>query len=290
MNSSLLPRAVEDLEVVRHLVALDVLSQVGLERRVVEHAGRQVVERERELAGADHRASDRREQAREIGERGPADVVGQRISEVFGELRRRSDEVEDRARHEHRQVEEVANRLAEELAEVRIVEIARSEHRELVRSTFEAADHLGRRDARGNRCREEGARGQADVDVEIGSLSIDEQVVEGLQATDLERAAGYGAAREHERDLGVRLADREVALLDDRDSHRRSSAAKPPTAPHRRFVCIDVWLRANHRMTSRVNTASTKLRTKLGAKRPPSTSSRAESSDCGVPRSRQYPR
>src|SRR5262249_3931559 len=66
---------------------------------------------------------------------------------------------------------------------------------------------------------EEGAGGQADVDVEVGRLAIDEEVVEGLQAAELVGAARDRAPRQDERNARVALAGCEVTLVDDRETH-----------------------------------------------------------------------
>ncbi len=100
-----------------------------------------------------------------------------------------------------------------------LVEVAGAEVRELVRAALELAHHLRRRDAAGERRGEEGAGREADVDVEVGGLAVDQEVVEGLQAAELEGAAGDGAAGQHQRDARVALAGGEVALLNDRDAH-----------------------------------------------------------------------
>src|SRR5439155_14377803 len=77
-----------------------------------------------------------------------------------------------------------------------------------------------------------------DVDVEVGGLAVDEEVVEGLQAAELVGAAGDRTARQHQRHARVLLPRREVALVDDGEAHARlapSELAWPsgPVSPSR---------------------------------------------------------
>jgi hypothetical protein len=57
------------------------------------------------------------------------------------------------------------------------------------------------------------------VNVEVGDLPGEEEVVQGREAAELEGTAGHRAAGEDERQLRVALACPRVALLDDGDAH-----------------------------------------------------------------------
>ena len=69
------------------------------------------------------------------------------------------------------------------------------------------------------RGRQERARREPDVGVELGDLPLDQELVEGLQPADLEGAASDGASRQHERDLGVLRRPGARAPLDQRQPH-----------------------------------------------------------------------
>src|SRR5579885_2761067 len=86
-------------------------------------------------------------------------------------------------------------------------------------SSLERPQHLRRGDAARQRRGEEGPGGKADVDVEVGGLAVDEEIVERLEAPELVGAPRDRPAGEDHRDARVALADREVALVDDRAGH-----------------------------------------------------------------------
>src|SRR5207253_3896979 len=111
--------------------------------------------------------------------------------------------------------------LVRELGEVRTVEVERREVGEVLGGAVERAQHLGRGHAAGEGGRQEGAGREADVDVEVGGLAVDEEVVERLQATELVGAAGDRPARQHQRHARVLLPRCEVALVDDGEAHAR---------------------------------------------------------------------
>src|SRR5439155_9075630 len=81
------------------------------------------------------------------------------------------------------------------------------------------AQHLGGRRGGGERGRQESAGREAHVDVEVGGLAVDEEVVERLQAAELVSAAGDRPARQHQRHARILLPRREIALVDDGEAH-----------------------------------------------------------------------
>src|SRR5205814_10502612 len=99
------------------------------------------------------------------------------------------------------------------------VEVERREVGEVLGGAVERAQHLGRGHAAGEGGRQEGAGREADVDVEVGGLAVDEEVVERLQAAELVGAAGDRPARQHQRHARTLLPRREVALVDDGEAH-----------------------------------------------------------------------
>src|SRR5262249_12247738 len=99
------------------------------------------------------------------------------------------------------------------------VEVERGQLGEVLRHPLQRAQHLGRRDAPGERRSQEGAGGEADIDVEVGRLAIDQEVVEGLEAAQLLGSARDRPAREHEGDARIALPRCQVTLVDDREAH-----------------------------------------------------------------------
>jgi hypothetical protein len=146
-----------------------------------------------------------------------------RRANFCGEIRRLGKQVDENARHVGENVQQVVQRLLQQVFRVEVVEIAGTESRELNGGAIERTQHLGGRHACRERCAEHGARAEPHVDVEIGDLSVDEEIVERLQAAELEGAAGERAARQHERHFRVLLANREIALLNDGDAHGSSN-------------------------------------------------------------------
>ena len=93
------------------------------------------------------------------------------------------------------------DRALEKLGEVRTVEVTRAEAGELGGLALEALDHLRRTDADGERRGEHGTGREPDVGIELVGLAVDEEVVQGLQAAELEGTARYGTPGEHKRRL-----------------------------------------------------------------------------------------
>src|SRR4029450_3922852 len=73
-----------------------------------------------------------------------------------------------------------------------------------------------------------------DVDVEIGRLAVDQEVVQRLQAAQLVRAPRDRPSSQDERNPRVALARCEVALVDDRETH---GSLTPPGASAGQMVC-----------------------------------------------------
>src|SRR5262249_40357870 len=136
---------------------------------------------------------------------------------------------------------------------VQVVELEGREVGEVLGVAVERAQHLRWRDAAGQWCGEERSCRQADIDVEVGGLAVDEEVVEGFQAAELVRAAGDRSPCEYESDGRILLPRREVAFVNDGEAHLRSLA--PPRsqrsrrARHPRLgstVVVFRWEEAKH--------------------------------------------
>src|SRR5204862_1685946 len=121
-----------------------------------------------------------------------------------------NNEVVDGVRDVGDQVDYELERLAGKLAQVRVVKRERREVGEVLRAAVERAQHLGRGNAPGERCREEGAGRKPDVDIEVGRLAVDEDIIERLQAAQLVGAAGDRTDSQHERDARVLLAPGQI--------------------------------------------------------------------------------
>src|SRR5205823_1852599 len=117
------------------------------------------------------------------------------------------------------EVHQELDRLPEELFEVERVEVRGTKLAEVLRRSVERLEHLDWSHAAGERRRQERARRQSDVDVEVGRLPVHQEVVEGLQTAELVRAAGDGAPGQDQRYARVSLARGQVALMDDRQPH-----------------------------------------------------------------------
>src|SRR5207302_7698103 len=124
--------------------------------------------------------------------------VRDRLLQRAHQRRRLHQKVIDGVRKVRDKVDEELDRLLGELPEVQRIEVERREVREVLGRALERAQHLRRGDAAGERGREECASRQADVDVEVGRLPVDEEVVERLEAAELVRAARDGPTREDE--------------------------------------------------------------------------------------------
>src|SRR5262249_34193662 len=100
------------------------------------------------------------------------------------------------------------------------VKVTGLEAAEMLRLPFQTLDHLGGADPPGERGSENRARAQAHVGIEFFDLFIEKEIVQRLQATQFEGTSRYRAAGENKCDLRVLLAYREIALLNDGNSHR----------------------------------------------------------------------
>ena len=101
--------------------------------------------------------------------------------------------------------------------------------------TLEHLDHLVGGDAAGEGYRQHRARREPDVEIEIGDLPVDEEVVEGLETTDLEGSARNGSARKDQRHLRLPPGAGTVTLANQCQSHGI------PLSAHRRMYEIHCW-------------------------------------------------
>jgi hypothetical protein len=212
-------------ELVRDPHPLEVAAQPALEAGVVEEARRNVVGESRHLARRRNVLDQRHRSGFEVDVARLAREGCERARDRVGKRRQRSDQIAADTRQEREEVVEQLRGPDCELTPVRVVEIDRAEHVHPAAGAFEHLHHLARRNAGGERHREDRSRREADVDVEVGDLSLDQEVVERLEPADLERAAGDGAPGEHESDLGVPLGRRSPALPNQRQTHVRTSSA-----------------------------------------------------------------
>src|SRR5207244_7025714 len=135
----------------------------------------------------------------QVGERRPPPRLRQRLLEGADQLGGLRQEVVERAGEVGEEIDQELERLLREFGEVRIVEVERRKVGEVLRGAVERAQHLGGRHAAGQGGRQEGAGRESDVDVEVGGLAVDEEVVERLQAAELVGAAADRAPCQHRR-------------------------------------------------------------------------------------------
>src|SRR5262245_1305899 len=99
-----------------------------------------MLENRGKVASMPQRGADRLEQARNVARRWMAKVVTQRGAQIVEQFRRAARQVGDRSRHVQRQRQRVLERALDDLSQVRAVEIACPEARELGRFSFQALD------------------------------------------------------------------------------------------------------------------------------------------------------
>ena len=199
--------------------------------RVVEQAARDVIGDRGNLAlGRDVLDDPHREhlEARVVG---LAQELAQRRRDRGRQPRHAAREVDRDARQVGGEVVGEARRAGDELAQVRVVEIERTELIEPRAGAVEHPDHLVGTDPGGERRAEDRARREADVEIEVGDLAVDQEVVERLEAAHLERPAGDRAAGEHERHGRIGYRARAIALADESQSHRASLLASAHITP-----------------------------------------------------------
>ena len=224
----------ERSEIVGNLDALEAAAQPPLEAPVVEEAARDVVgDRGQFALGRDVLDDPHREhlEARVVG---PAHELAQRTRDRGRKARHAAREVDRDARQVGREVVGEARGARHELAQVRVVEIERPQLIEPRAGAVEHPDHLVRADPRGQRRAEDRAGREADVEIEVGDLAIDQEVVECLEPAHLEGAARNCPAREHESHSRIRHGALSVALADQSQTHRASLLALLTTSRLRR--------------------------------------------------------
>src|SRR5439155_6701984 len=205
------------------------------ETRVVEHTGGQVGEREGELLCRADGVDQGLGILDEVPERRPSAGASERILQTAHQLRCLYQELVDQIREVGEEIDQELEWLGDELSQVEAVEFERREIGEVFGRCLERAEHLRRRHAPGERRSQERPSGEADVGVEVRGLPVDEEVVEGLQPSELVGTAGDRAARKDKSDARVLSPRREVALVNDGEAHGSPSSGSPWPRPARGY-------------------------------------------------------
>src|SRR5262249_10909908 len=179
----------------------------------------EVGEGEREVRGGADRVDQGLGTLDQVPERRPVAGARERLLQAAHELRRLDQELVNQVREVGEEVDQELERLGDELPQVEAVELERREVGEVLRGRLQGAEHLGRRDAAGEGRGQERAGGETDVDVEVGGLAVDEEVVERLQTAELVGAAGDRPTGEDKSDARVLPPRREIALVNDGEAH-----------------------------------------------------------------------